>query len=231
MDRRTSRPSTGGASILRRDAGRRRSRHSLQDGGPLVATTEEQLKNNRNRRWPLERGDVERPSGFLALRGRRRRGERLAQPRSRASIAPSDRFRSRRPPCWPSDHCERSAPSRRPAHPALDARSIAASDRSGPGHGRRTHFGPKSITASDQLAQSDRSGAEDPRPSPRMLAQRHRSIAETGTSCTFRGSVGPEPSISERTRARRGIGGSEPTAGNRSGGEKHDGFRQVRLPD
>jgi len=33
-DRRTSRPSTGGASILRRDAGRRRSRHSLPDGGP-----------------------------------------------------------------------------------------------------------------------------------------------------------------------------------------------------
>jgi hypothetical protein len=46
-DRRTSRPSTGGASILRRDAGRRRSRQKLPDGGPPNATTEEQLKNNR----------------------------------------------------------------------------------------------------------------------------------------------------------------------------------------
>lgn len=42
-DRRTLRPSSGGASILRRDAGRRRSRQSLSDGGPLSA----QLKNNR----------------------------------------------------------------------------------------------------------------------------------------------------------------------------------------
>src|SRR6478752_5791863 len=33
-DRRTSRPSTGGASTLRRDAGRRRSRHSCLNGGP-----------------------------------------------------------------------------------------------------------------------------------------------------------------------------------------------------
>jgi len=46
-DRRTSRPSTGGASILRRDAGRRRSRQQLPDDGPPNATTEEQLKNNR----------------------------------------------------------------------------------------------------------------------------------------------------------------------------------------
>lgn len=43
-DRRTSRPSTGGASILRRDAGRRRSRQQLPDGGPQNAG---QLKNNR----------------------------------------------------------------------------------------------------------------------------------------------------------------------------------------
>ena len=46
-DRRTSRPSTGGASLLRRDAGRRRSRQQLPDDGPPNATTEEQLKNNR----------------------------------------------------------------------------------------------------------------------------------------------------------------------------------------
>ena len=67
MDRRTTRPSTGGASILRRDAGRRRSRHPLPDGGPTRVdnrrTTEEQLKNNRTAAGRSMWGH-ERPSGF-----------------------------------------------------------------------------------------------------------------------------------------------------------------------
>jgi len=82
-DRRTSRPSTGGASLLRRDAGRRRSRQQLPDDGPPNATTEEQPNSAQRthcapqpnielfrRNWPLARGDVERPRGVWGWPGR-----------------------------------------------------------------------------------------------------------------------------------------------------------------